>query len=78
MGRVGPNRVPPVAREPRDGVMAIKISQLSTEHLVTARTLLRAAQIMIDLAIARQLRALAEDCDRRDEKVSRRELQVPG
>jgi hypothetical protein len=58
--------------------MTIKISQLTKEHLETARTLLRAAQTMTDSAIAGQLRALAEDCERRAEKASRRESQVPG
>jgi hypothetical protein len=70
-GGVAPNRVRPVAREPRDGLTTIKISQLSTEHLVTARTLVRAAEIMIDSVIAGRLRALAEDSDRRYEKTSR-------
>jgi hypothetical protein len=78
MGGVAPNRVRPVAREPRDGVMTIKISQLSKEHLETARTLLSAAKTMTDSAVAGQLKALAEVCDRRTGKASRRESQVPG
>jgi hypothetical protein len=50
--------------------MTIKISQLSKEHLETARTLLRAAQTMTDSVIAGQLKALAEDYERRAEKNS--------
>jgi hypothetical protein len=46
------------------------ISQRAKEYLETARTLLRAAQTMTDRAIAGQLRALADDYQRRAEKAS--------
>jgi hypothetical protein len=42
-----------------------QISQRGKKYLRTAATLLRAAQIMTDLAIVGQLRALADDCQRR-------------
>ena len=71
MGGVAPNRVRPAARQPRDGVMTIKISQLSKEHLETARTLLRAAKTMTDSMIAGRLKTLAEDYGRRAGKASR-------
>ena len=38
---------------------------LSKEYLDTARTILRAAQTMTDPRVAGQLKALAEDYDRR-------------
>ena len=50
--------------------MTVQISQLGKEYLETARTLLRAAQSMTDQAIAGQLRALADDYQRRAEKAS--------
>ena len=50
--------------------MKVQISQRGKEYLETARTLLRAAQTMTDLAIAGQLKALADDCQRRAEKAS--------
>jgi hypothetical protein len=40
------------------------------EYLETARTLFRAAQTMTDRAIAGQLKALADDYERRAEKAS--------
>jgi hypothetical protein len=43
---------------------------LSKEFLNTARTLLRAAQTMTDRRVAGQLKALAEDYERRAEKAS--------
>jgi hypothetical protein len=46
------------------------ISQRGKEYLATARTLLRAAQTMTDSAIACQLKALADDYQRRAEKAS--------
>jgi hypothetical protein len=46
------------------------ISQRGKTYLETARTLLRAAQTMTDSAIASQLKALAEDYERRAEKAS--------
>jgi hypothetical protein len=47
-----------------------QISQRGKKYLRTAETLLRAAQTMTDLAIAGQLKALANDFQRRAEKVS--------
>jgi hypothetical protein len=47
-----------------------EVSQRGKEYLKTAETLLRAAQTMTDRAIARQLEALADDYERRAEKVS--------
>ena len=51
--------------------MTIQISQRGKEYLETAQTLLRAAQTMIDRAIAGQLKALADDYQQRAEKASR-------
>ena len=50
--------------------MTVQISQRGKAYLETARTLLRAAQTMTDRAIAGQLRALADDYERRAEKAS--------
>jgi hypothetical protein len=50
--------------------MTVQISQRGKEYLETARTLLRSAQTMTDRAIAGQLRALADDYQRRAEKAS--------
>ena len=50
--------------------MKVQISQRGREYLETARTLLRAAQTMTDRAIAGQLKALADDYERRAEKAS--------
>ena len=50
--------------------MTVQISQRGKEYLETARTLLRAAQTMTDRAIAGQLKALADDYQRRAEKPS--------
>jgi hypothetical protein len=50
--------------------MNFHISQRGKEYLETAQTLLRAAQTMSDQAIAGQLRALADDYQRRAEKAS--------
>ena len=50
--------------------MTFSISQRGKQYLETARTLLRAAQTMTDRAIAGQLKALAEDYERRAEKAS--------
>jgi hypothetical protein len=43
---------------------------LSKEYLETARTILRAAQTMTDEHVAGQLKALAEDYERRAEKAA--------
>jgi hypothetical protein len=43
---------------------------LSKEYLATARTLFRAAKTMTDPRVSSQLKALAEDYERRAEKAS--------
>jgi hypothetical protein len=53
--------------------MTLQISQRGKEYLKTAQTLLRTAKTMTDQAIAGQLRALADDYERRAEKTSRDE-----
>jgi hypothetical protein len=50
--------------------MTFQISQRGKEYLKTALTLLRAAQTMTDRVIAGQLKALADDYQRRAEKAS--------
>ena len=50
--------------------MTVQISQRGMEYLETARNLLRAAQTMTDRAIAGQLKALADDYERRAEIAS--------
>ena len=50
--------------------MTLEISQRGEQYLKTAQTLLRAARTMTDRAIAGQLKALAEDYERRAEKAS--------
>ena len=71
MAALAPNRVTPSDREPREGSMTFQqISQRAKEYLKTAETLLRAAQTMTDRAIAGQLKALADDYQRRAEKAS--------
>jgi hypothetical protein len=50
--------------------MTVQISQRGKAYLQTARTLLRAAQTMTDQAIAGQLKALADNYQRRAEKAS--------
>ena len=50
--------------------MTFQISQRGKEYLKAAQTLFRAAQTMTDRAIAAQLKALAEDYQRRAEKAS--------
>ena len=50
--------------------MTVQISQRGKAFLETARTLLRAAQTMTDSAIAGQLKALADDDQRRVDKAS--------
>jgi hypothetical protein len=47
-----------------------QISQRGKEYLRTAETLLRAAKTMTDQAVAGQLKALADDYERRAEKAS--------
>lgn len=50
--------------------MTFQISQRGKQYLKTAETLLRAARTMTDRAVAFQLKALAEDYERRAEKAS--------
>ena len=50
--------------------MTHQISQRGKQYLQTARTLLRAAQTMTDEVVVSQLKALAEDYERRAEKAS--------
>jgi hypothetical protein len=50
--------------------MTFQISRRGKEYLETAQTLLRAARTMTDQAIAGQLKALADDYERRAEKAS--------
>jgi hypothetical protein len=50
--------------------MTFQISQRGKQYLKTAETLLRAAQTMTDRVIANQLKALADDYERRAEKAS--------
>ena len=50
--------------------MTLQISERGKQYLKTAQTLLRAAQTMTDQAIAGQLKALADDYERRAEKAS--------
>jgi hypothetical protein len=47
-----------------------QISQRGKEYLKTAETLLRAAKSMTDRTIAGQLKALADDYERKAEKAS--------
>lgn len=51
--------------------MTVHASQRGKEYLEIARTLLRAAQSMTDAAVAGQLKALADDYQRRAEKASK-------
>jgi hypothetical protein len=67
---LAPNRLRPGVSEPREGPMTFQISQRGKEYLRTAQTLLRAAQTMTDRVIAGQLKALADDYQRRAEKAS--------
>ena len=48
--------------------MTPQIAQRGKEYLKTAQTLLHAAKTMTDKAIAAQLKALADDYERRAEK----------
>ena len=50
--------------------MTLQFSRRSKEYTRTAETLLRAAQTMTDRTIAGQLKALADDYQRRAEKAS--------
>jgi thiazole synthase ThiGH ThiG subunit len=61
---------PSHASEALEDYMNFPISQRGKEYLETARTLPRAAKTMTDQAVASQLRALADDYQRRAEKAS--------
>jgi hypothetical protein len=50
--------------------MTFQMSQRGKEYLKTAQTLLGAARTMTDRVIAGQLKALADDYERRAEKAS--------
>ncbi|MET4204972.1 hypothetical protein [Bradyrhizobium sp. LA6.12] len=50
--------------------MTLQISQRGKGYLRTAQTLLRTAKAMTDRVIAAQLKALADDYERRAEKAS--------
>jgi hypothetical protein len=50
--------------------MTVQISQRGKQYLKTAQTLLRTAKTMTDQAVAGQLKALADDYERRAEKAS--------
>ncbi|MBR0947227.1 hypothetical protein [Bradyrhizobium liaoningense] len=50
--------------------MTLQISQRGKEYLRTAKTLLRSAKAMTDQVIAAQLKALADDHERRVKKAS--------
>ena len=50
--------------------MTVEISQRIKEYLKTAQTLLRTAKTMTDQVIAAQLRALADDYERRAERAT--------
>ncbi|MFK4727362.1 hypothetical protein ABIE89_008462 [Bradyrhizobium niftali] len=51
--------------------MTLHISRRGNQYLKTAQTLLRTARTITDQAIAGQLKALADDYQRRAEKASR-------
>ena len=50
--------------------MTFQISQRGKQYVKTAQTLLRAAQTMTDQAVAGQLKALADDYQRRADRAS--------
>jgi hypothetical protein len=50
--------------------MTFQISQRGKQYLKTAQTLLRSAQTMTDRVIASQLKALADDYERRAGKAA--------
>ncbi|RXH02766.1 hypothetical protein [Bradyrhizobium vignae] len=51
--------------------MTLQISPRGRQYLKTAETLLRTAKTMTDRAVAGQLKALADDYERRATKASR-------
>src|SRR5258705_6921476 len=70
LGGLARIRLQPAAREPGEGTMTLQILRRGNEYLERAQTLLRFAKTMADAAIAGQLKGLAEDYQRRAEKVS--------
>ena len=75
LAALAPNRRRPSDRESREDFMRIRqISQRGKQYLKAAETLLRAARTMTDRAIASQLKALADDYERRAEKARSEEL----
>jgi len=57
--------------------MSMQVSQRGKEYLRTAQTLVRAAQAMTDRTIAAQLKALADDYQRRAERASHDQAAKP-
>jgi hypothetical protein len=57
--------------------MTFQIVQRNKEYLRVVRTLLRSAKAMTDYVIAAQLKALAEDHERRVKKASLDEASDP-
>ena len=51
--------------------MTLRISRRGKQYLKTAQTLLSNAKTMTDQAVAAQLKALADDYERKAEKASR-------
>ena len=70
LAHLAQNRPERNARESRERAMTFQVSQRGKQYLQTAQTLLRAAQTMTDEVVASQLKALAEDYERRDPKAS--------
>src|SRR5262249_50909266 len=70
LAALAPSRRRPAPTEPCEDVMRIQISRRGKEYLETAQTLLRAARTMTDRAVAGQLKALADEYQRRAEKAS--------
>lgn len=64
------NDFPSTGAETREGPVTFSISGRGKQYLGTARTLLLAAETMTDRVVAAQLKALADDYERRAEKAS--------
>ena len=60
----------PTGAEAREDPMTLSISGRGKQYLRTAQTLLRAAATMTDEVVAAQLKALADDYQRRADKAS--------
>jgi hypothetical protein len=67
---LAPKYLNPDVRELREVSMTFQISQRGKEYLRTAQAMLHVAQAMTDRAIAGQLKALADDCQRGAEQDS--------